>query len=693
MSDRFPSDRRARTGERPEDAVFEDVGHSGDGAGDLPVWESLGEPEPTAQEPVVIDAFEPSSGDGVSQGDGKAPFGYTPGDRFRIDFDEPPAVPSTALAPIPRRARPETQAGAVIVPPVQPPALPRAEARRSAIDKVRMLRRHKWLILVLSVLGLALGYLYTLLTPSVYEAHSLLLINPASEEGDIAAAPGAEESRVLNQALVIQQAPQIAEETARILIDRPEASGLAALRDATEAYGDPLTVESLADFIQEEVVTVEPAADEADAIRVAAVAETPEEAALIARLYTDEYTDLTQSTLRDRSTRTREALEEEIARAEGELSEIEQQLQSYMTRRNAAGLDDQTRVTVSQIGQLQSQLDIARAEAQTHRARLSQLRADLASVPARLEQSAAVPSAVETADLDTRIAADERLLEQIYTQNPELRGNPAGHPNVAAIDQRLRDLKAERRQRIAQRTDAAVAAGGLDLSSTEANGQAYLASLRTQISAVSADLAGAQARAATLSSRLGQARGQLQAVPEQRVQLDRLERQREATAATLRQLQQEKDRASLSETTELGFAQVIRDVRVPREPKGPGLLGNLAVGGLLGFLLGLGLAFVRHQTDNRVFTPDDLRDNGFTVVGTVPDLTKALRGGRQQVEGASVHPGLVALTQPLGAEAEGFRHLQAALAAGPQAPQVVLVGAPGAHAGKSLVATNLAVVA
>ncbi|MEM0963812.1 MAG: CpsD/CapB family tyrosine-protein kinase, partial [Bacteroidota bacterium] len=47
----------------------------------------------------------------------------------------------------------------------------------------------------------------------------------------------------------------------------------------------------------------------------------------------------------------------------------------------------------------------------------------------------------------------------------------------------------------------------------------------------------------------------------------------------------------------------------------------------------------------------------------------------------------------LGAEAEGFRHLQAALAAGPQAPQVVLVGAPGAHAGKSLVATNLAVVA
>ncbi|MGB3544457.1 hypothetical protein, partial [Rubrivirga sp.] len=236
-------------------------------------------------------------------------------------------------------------------------------------------------------------------------------------------------------------------------------------------------------------------------------------------------------------------------------------------------------------------------------------------------------------------------------------------------------------------------AGGLSLGSTGDNGQAYLAQIQREISSVSADLAGADARTGLLASRLGEARSQLRAVPEQRVEIDRLERQRDATAARLRQLQTEADQVALTETTEVGFAQVIRDVQVPREEAGPGLPINVGVGSLLGFLLGLGVAFVKHQTDNRVRTPDDLRDSGFAVIGTVPDFSKQLRGERQEIEGASVHPGLVSLLDPFGIEAEAFRHLHAGLYSGTPTPQVVLVGAPEASAGKSLVAANVAIVA
>ena len=183
-------------------------------------------------------------------------------------------------------------------------------------------------------------------------------------------------------------------------------------------------------------------------------------------------------------------------------------------------------------------------------------------------------------------------------------------------------------------------------------------------------------------------------MPEQQFEIGQLQRQQAATAATLAQLRAESDRTGLAETTERGFVQIVRDVQVPREPTGAGLPANVAVGGILGLLLGLGIAFVRYQTDGRVRVPSDLRDHGFTVVGTVPDLTAALRGDRQPVEGAMVHPGLVAVTRPFGAEAEAFRHLHATLyAGGPAAPQVVLVGAPDGGAGKSLVASNLAAVA
>ena len=83
---------------------------------------------------------------------------------------------------------------------------------------------------------------------------------------------------------------------------------------------------------------------------------------------------------------------------------------------------------------------------------------------------------------------------------------------------------------------------------------------------------------------------------------------------------------------------MIREVQTPRKAAGPGLPASTALGGLMGLLLGLGIAFVRYQTDGTARTPDDLRDHGFAVIGTVPDITDALRGGRQDIEGAEVHP-------------------------------------------------------
>ena len=698
-----------------EDAVFEDLSFSRDPASgdesasaapdaspETPRWETVHEasssdaypvePPPPAAAPPVTQLGDPFR----DSGDGASTLGYDPDEGFRIDFDE---APSTALAPMRPSVPAHRPASLPALPPTTPPppaAAPRDEARDSVRRTLRMLRRHWPLILGLTLLGLLAGALHAFLTPPTYKAHSVLLIAPGDGErvGGAAMAPGEDISRVVNQGLVLQQAPQIAERTAETLLRQPNAEALTVVQAAGASYGTPVTADALADFLQEEVVTIGQAADQADAIRVEAEAGGAEEAALIARLYTAEYEALTQSTSRERSTRTREVLDEQIARREGELSEIESQLQRYMTSQNAAGLDEQTRVTVSQIGQLQSQLDFARVEAQTNRARLAQLRADLASIPERLERSADVPSVVETTDLDTEIARLERLLEQIYEQNPDLRGDPAGHPDVARIDGRLRDLRADRRRRIGSQTDAAVAAGGLDLSSEGSNGRAYVAELQRQISSVQADLAGAEARASTLSQRLGEARGQLRAVPGQSMEIGQLERQRTTTETTLTQLRQEYDRAELAETTEFGFAQVIREVQVPREKASPKPPLSLALGGIAGFLLGLGLAFLRFQTDTRVRTPDELKEKGFAVIGTVPDVTAALRGGRQEIEGTAIHPGLVTLTRSFGPEAEAFRHIHAGLYAGGGAhPQVVLVGGPETHSGKSLVAANLAVAA
>ena len=681
------------------DAVFEDVVFDA-ARRETAAWEAGPPPARAFVAPPVEQVGGPSSspsGFAPASGDG-AP-AYSPDGGFRIDFDdETPA--STALVPLPAILPAPPRPPAIPAPPA-PPAAPRAEARRAARDKAQMLRRHKWAILVSVLLGIAAAALFNYLTPDRYEAYSVLLLSPPPQQGTQAnvnagftQATGTDQSRVLNQALILQQAPAIAESTATTLLRRTDARGLSTVREAAATLDGPLGVAEYAEFLQSEVVAVKPAGENVDAIRVQATAGSPNEAALIATLFTEQYQTMTRETNLGRVRQTRDALEEQLVRRQGELDEIEARLETYLTAENAAGLDAQTQATVTNIGTLQANLDLARVAVRTQEAQLSQLQQDLASAGPRLQASAAAPSQVETTALDMQISDLERLMEQIYQRNPQFRGTPNAHPDLAQMQVRLDALRGERQRAIAGAARTAVASGGLDLGSTGSNGAQYLSDIQRQISATRAGLEGARAQAGALASRLGEASGQLREIPEQQVELAGLQRQRTATEQTLLGLRRELDTAELAATTELGLTQTIRDVQIPTEAASPKRPLNLALGALLGLLVGLVVATVRYRTDARAHTPDDLADQGFAVVGTVPDLSAALKEGRTDVDGSSVHPALVTLTRPFSPHAEAFRHLHANLYTGTDAaPQVVLVSGPEIASGKSVVATNLAVAA
>ncbi len=701
MSDRPPVPPPARAAHPPRreaearDAVFEDV-----------TWDG--------EAPVEAPAYVPHA-----SGDGYAAPGAAPGaSGFRIDFDAPGDAPTGAApygAPlgstVPARIAPPAATTALVplpagggvpaLPPPPPPAAPRAEARRAARDKVQMLRRHKWAVVACTLLGAAAGLGYSLLTPPRYEAYAVLLVKAPAESGTEAAvtggfggAVGTDDSRTLNQALILQEAPAIARQTAEALLARDDADRLSTVARAADKMGAPLTAEALAEYLRDKVVSVTPEGEDVDAIRVRAAAADPHEAALIASLFTERFQRISRDTNLDRVEGTGTLLDEQIAAKQGELDEIEAQLAGYMTRENAAGLDQQTSTTVSGIGTLQSQLDNARVAVRTHSARLGQLERDLASVRGRLEAGAAtatVTSPVQTTELDTQIASLERLVEQVYVHNPQLRGNPSAHPDLQNMLSRLEGLRAERRRVVERQTQGTIASGGLDLSAQSAQ---YITSLQQQISSVRADLQGAQAQVSTLSGRLGQERGRLRGVPRQQVDIAQMERERAALVEALAGLQRERNQTEVAASTELGSTQLVREVQVPRKSTGPKLPMNVGLGGGLGLLLGLALAAVRYRTDARAHTPQDLQDAGFAVVGTIPDVSAALREGRRPVGAASIHPALVTLTQPFEPAAEAFRHLHAGLHTGEaRPPQVVLVTGPEIGGGKSLVAGNLAVAA
>ncbi|MEM1057221.1 MAG: Wzz/FepE/Etk N-terminal domain-containing protein [Bacteroidota bacterium] len=683
-----PADRPSRPSADVHDAVFEEV-----------VFSPTPPEEWRPAEPVEPLPEPRHSGDGAPRSADALGYDERGGFRIAPDAAERPAAQTAALAPV-RREVPAPAGPASTPPPAPPPEPPRVQARRAFRDRMQMLRRHKWLALTVFLLTLGAFAAYAFLAPPTYEAYSVLLINPnqAASTSELAAAlqdaPGEEGGKVLNQAIILQQNPQIAERTAQMLLDQPAAEALGVVRETADAFGPQVTAESLGEYLQTKVVTITPEGDEIDAIRVQAESGDAQEAALIAGIYTDQYLALSRQSGRSTLTETRALLESQLMTREGELAEIEAQLEAFMTSENVAGLEIQTQNAVSLIGTLENQLDLARAEVSQRQATLAQLERESETVGSRLaESSNASSTTVQDTQNSAEIARLETLLNQAYVQNPELRGNPNSHPDTRAIYQRIQALRAEQQRLAQERAQSAVNRGGLDLSSPGANGASYIADLQRRIADERSALQGARARAGALSGRLSEARSELREKPGQEVELTQLRRQRDAAEEAAITLRRQLDQAEIADETELAVAQVIRPVTVPRKPASPNLPLLLGLGGVLGLLLGLAAAAARYTTDSRAHTAAEVQAAGFAVVGSVPDLTEALRRGRQTVEGVQVHPGLVTVTEAFSREAEAFRHLHAALHAGGASPQVVLATAPTPGTGTSLVTANLAAAA
>ena len=151
------------------------------------------------------------------------------------------------------------------------------------------------------------------------------------------------------------------------------------------------------------------------------------------------------------------------------------------------------------------------------------------------------------------------------------------------------------------------------------------------------------------------------------------------------------DRAqSLGVLAELknGSVQVAKAAKVPTSPSSPKTLQDTALGGVLGILVGLCLAFLLERLDRRIREPKDLEAiYGLPLLGIVPEskaLSRSARGGGGETR---------AVLPP--AEAESFQLIRAHLRYFNVDRQVhtLLVASAAPGDGKTTIARHLAAAA
>lgn len=223
-----------------------------------------------------------------------------------------------------------------------------------------------------------------------------------------------------------------------------------------------------------------------------------------------------------------------------------------------------------------------------------------------------------------------------------------------------------------------------DLAQSKAVLQQQIDDFQAEIDAINKPLAELDARLAATPS----TDPAYQDLTEQRSRLEgEIQAQRSDMEEQLSDYQQRLQVLQLSERlTTTGGVQILNPATVPGSPISPNIARDLIQAALIGFFLGVGLAFLLEQVDDSVRTTGDLERaaKGLPILGLIPhdDGWKDKNNPRVTTQAA-----------PMSATAEAYRGLRTTLQylALHRPMGVVQITSANAHEGKTSTMANLAI--
>jgi len=601
--------------------------------------------------------------------------------------------------------------------------------REQAEQILDLLRRRKWIILLTCLVVVVGAALYTYTQVPLYQTSSLVLVDKEKQStaavGTGSAAQGSgllpKGESLQNELIFLRNSQTLRHKAAERLVEAGAADRLLtstgrsgfdrAWRTVRQLFGaqsradtdprqtsgrgsDSTTVApaSIAPMLRGRV-RFAPATQDTDVIRISAQDADPELAKHLANAYKEAYIALTRESSRARATASSEFLKKRAAELEQDLQSIEEKIQVFQRRQNAVSLDQKESALTQKIANTESELEQARIEVKMERSSLESLREELNSIrPDQLSDRMSSTVDQEIQALQSKIAELELSKQELLLQSGP--STAADSAQVAQIERRINRLREQISRRSDQFVDE-VMAGGL----SPEEGAQRVDDLRRRVAEKEIAITGLESRIEVLSDRLQEFETELNAIPEKSMDLAQLMRERKYAEQMYGFVTEQLQQARVREKSELGYASSVAEAGTPGVPIRPRPQRNLVLGLILGLLGGVGLALLRDQLDNRVYKPDQLQELGYHEIGVVPNLTPLIEdqlNGRSVIQqnGRRLASGLVATTKPQSAAAESYRKLRTNIQLGhpDHSCKTILVTSPGSGDGKSLTASNLAIV-
>ena len=525
-----------------------------------------------------------------------------------------------------------------------------------------LILKRRWLPALLvtsSVLGLAA--FVTFRQKPVYQAEGKLRFNKSNNVsslsglgGQIGELSGIANSNPLDtEAEVIQSHPLIQETITKLNLKNKE--------------GEPLSYQAF--LAQLKVSSVRGT----DVMQLSYKSTDPKEAANVVNSLMGDYMENNVETNTAEVRAAREFLQQELPQVEARVVQAEAALRQFKEQNNVVALEEEAKFGVESLKDLSE--NITQSQAQLVEA-ITRSEALQNQLKLQTQQAVALSSLSQSPGVQQVLTEFQKTQNELAVARTKLTDE---HPTVINLSKKLQALKNQLEGRVGQIVGNGVSVREPDLQIGELK-QALTAELvKSEVERLAATN-----RVGLLRKAFASNQARLSILPKLEQQQRQLQRKLQVAQSTYQQLLKQLQEVQVVEKQNVGNARVIASALVPGNPISPKIPLNLALGGFLGILLGVGTALILEAMDKSLKTLDEAkRLLGYPLLGTIPRVDEKDKD-RQE---------LPVLNNPYSPASTAFEILQTNLGftMSDKALKVIVVSSSMPGEGKSFVSANLAV--
>ncbi|MDY6901395.1 MAG: polysaccharide biosynthesis tyrosine autokinase [Cyanobacteriota bacterium] len=526
-----------------------------------------------------------------------------------------------------------------------------------------LILKRRWLpalIVTSSVLGLAA--FVTFRQKPVYQAEGKLRFNKNNNVSSLSGLGGqiGELSGITNlsnpldtEAEVIQSHPLIKETIDKLNLKDKE--------------GETLTHEALLKQLQVKSIRG------TDVLQLSYKSTDPQEAANVVNSLMGDYMENNVESNTAEVRAAREFLQKELPQVEARVIQAEAALRQFKEQNNVVALEEEAKFGVESLKDLSENITQAQANLVEAMTRSEALQNQLKLQP---QQAVALSSLSQSPAVQQVLTEFQKTQNELAVARTKLTDQ---HPTVINLSKKLEALKNQLQGRVGQIVGNGVSVREPDLQIGELKQSLTAELVKSEVERLAATNRVGLLRQAFVSN---QAR--LSVLPKLEQQQRQLQRRLEVAQSTYQQLLKQLQEAQVVEKQNVGNARVIASALVPNKPISPKVALNLALGGFLGILLGVGTALILEAMDKSLKTLDEAKKLlGYPLLGTIPIADNKDKEGQE----------LPVLNNPYSPASTAFEILQTNLGftMSDKALKVIVVSSSIPSEGKSFVSANLAV--